>query len=264
MEIIPGLILPLWSIITIISVAAALLIFILIKLFLDYRFLRNCDRACADDEHLAEFIKKYGGSKLLRRSKLLEKAAAKNGLEMIIKTGIDRQWQEQFIKFKKSSYLKRFIKYFPEKGIFFCILSGKTKPSFEKILKKMLEQNSDSSLLKKIGIAAEGVDFDGEYAAGLFADRFQEIIELTGDPEWFVRFFAVKMLIYMDDERAVRAGWEAFSDSSSRIRTIVAAEFKNDEEKLSSILRKLLLEDPSFDVRKTRAAQDGQGLPGTL
>ena len=43
MEIIPGLILPLWSIILIISAASGLLILIIIKVFLNYSFLKSCD-----------------------------------------------------------------------------------------------------------------------------------------------------------------------------------------------------------------------------
>ena len=261
MEIIPGMILPFWSIITIISAAAALLIFILMKVFLNIRFLKFCDRAYADPDVLKEFKEKNHELKLLRRSRLVEKAASKNGADFITMTGIDKLWQKQFIKFKHASYLKKFIRYFPNKGIFFCILSGQTKKSYEKILKKMVEQNTDSNLLKKIGAASEGADFDGRYASGLFGDRFQELIELTGDPEWTVRHFAIKMLIYIDDERAVRAVREAFSDSSEEIRAVVAAEFSDDKTELCKTLTTLLLNDPSFNVRRTARLRIDSDFP---
>lgn len=242
---------PFWSIIAVISAIAVIIILIIVRIFLNLSFLKACDRASADDEALKHFKEKYHDGILLRRSRLVEKSASKNGIKLITDTGIDKLWEQQFLNQKKSGYLRKFIKYFPEKGLFFCILAGGSRASYQKIFQNMLAHNSDANLLKKIGTAGAGNDFDGKYAASLVGERFQEIIELTGDAEWEVRFFAVKLLIHIDEARAVRAVWESFSDSSHQIRKTAASEFRaEDEKRLGQTLITLLLEDPSFEVRR--------------
>ncbi|MBI9107705.1 MAG: HEAT repeat domain-containing protein [Spirochaetales bacterium] len=251
MEIIPGFFMPLWSIITAISAVSAIIILIILRIFLNISFLRFCDRAFNDREAMEIFKKKYSGSKLLKRSRFIEKSAEKNGKGFIVDIGIDKLWEQQFLNYKKTGYLKKFIKYFPEKGLFFCIIAGQNKSSYQKIFQNMVSQNNDANLLKKIGAAGDGTDFDGKYTASMLEDRFQEIIELTGEAEWPVRFFAVKLLIYINKPRALRSVWEAFSDSSKKIRETVAAEFNpEDRKKLGSTLKELLLDDPCFEVRR--------------
>ena len=251
MEIIPGFSMPLWSIITIISAAAVLLIYIIIRVFLNYSFLKKCDRAVNNPLKMKEFIKLYSGRKLLKKSRLIEKSSDRNGNAIISDTGLDILWVNQFIELRSTRYLKKIIKYFPEKGLFLCILGGKTKPAFEKIFVKTVSKNSDINLLKKIAVAGDGKDFDGQYAAGLIKDSFQDIVEMTGDSEWQVRYFAIKLLIYNEDERAQRIVWDALADSSSVIRKTVAAEFHPaDENRLCDKLRDLLLNDPAYHVRK--------------
>jgi HEAT repeat protein len=251
MEIVPGFFMPFWSIITAISAGSLLIILVIFRIFLNLSFLKSCDRALNDREAMSRFKEKHSDNKLLKRSRLIEKSAVKNGKDIIIETGIYRLWEQQFLNRKNSGYLKKFIKYFPEKGLFFCILAGQNKSSYQKIFQTMVSQSSDANLLKKIAEAGDGTDFNGEYAASLLKDRFQEIIELTGDAEWPVRFFAIKLLIYIREPRADRSAWEAFTDSSSRIRKTVAAEFNSDDKKLiGKTLKELLLNDPAFEVRR--------------
>ncbi len=250
MEIYPGFSMPLWSIITIISAVAALLVFLIIRVYLNYAFLKKCDRALNDTESMTE-LRAMPSDRLLRRSRLIEKAAERNGIELISAVGLDVIWEKQFLVYRKTKYLRKFVKYFQEKGLFFCILGGKNKPAVEKIFVKTLSQSSDPNLLKKIATACAGTDFDGEYASGITGDRFQELTELTGDSEWPVRFFAVKLLLYIDDQRAERIIWDAFRDPSAVIRRAAAAEFKPDDtSRLSARLKGLLLDDPAYRVRK--------------
>ncbi|HAK46466.1 MAG TPA: hypothetical protein DCO79_11180 [Spirochaeta sp.] len=262
MEILPGFSLPLYSIIAIISAAAALLIYIIIRVYLNYSFTKKCDRAAEDPDKMKEFNETYSGNKLLKRSKLIEKSAEKNGTEIITGTGLNDLWEKQFLVYRRTKYLKKFINHFPEQGLFFCMLGGKTRPAFEKLFIKTISQGGDLNLLKKVASAGNGKDFDGKYAAGLIGDRFQDIIEMSGDSEWPVRFFAVKLLIHNSDKRAVRVIWEAFSDSSSLIRKTIAAEFTSAEnKKLSEILKDLLLNDPAYTVRKAARLRLDQDFP---
>ncbi|MDC7228043.1 MAG: HEAT repeat domain-containing protein [Spirochaetales bacterium] len=262
MEIIPGFSMPLWSIITIITAAAALLIFIIIKIYLNYSLSKKCNAAANNPQAMKEFIRVWNGKKLLKKTRIIEKSAVKNGTDIITETGLDKLWEKQFLVYRRTRYLKKFINYFPEKGLFFCILGGKSRPAFEKIFIRAAEQSSDLNLLKKIAGAGDGNDFDGEYAAKLLSARFQDIIEMTGDSEWQVRFFAYKLLIHNSEDRAVRAAWEAFTDSAAQIRKTAATEIKSeDESRLSKALQELLLNDPVYSVRKAARLRIDKNFP---
>ncbi len=250
MEIIPGLIMPLWAIILILSAVTAIIIFVLIKLLLNFRFLKTCDKACSDEELLNAFLEKYPPAARLRKARLIQRASEKNEGDFIASTGLDILWEERLRTNRRISDLKKLLKYYPDRGLFYCLEAGPSKPGFGKILAKKTADSSDELLLKRIAIAGKGTDFSGKYAASLIPDQLQNLLEMTGDPEWEVRFFALKLLIHYSDKRAERAGWEAFKDPAFRIRAALAAEFKTaDKKMLGKHLLELLKDDPSFIVR---------------
>ena len=73
---------------------------------------------------------------------------------------------------------------------------------------------------------------------------------MTGDPEWASRYFAIKILLYDENDQSLRAIWECFRDPHSLVRKTIASEFKNnDREKHYNELYRLFLEDPVQEVR---------------
>ncbi|MDC7125667.1 MAG: HEAT repeat domain-containing protein [Spirochaetales bacterium] len=251
MEILPGLIIPLWEIILVITAATALLLFIIIKLYLNYRFSKKCDRLCYNEKLMADFKAQYTGKKLLHRTGLIEKSAIKHGTTIIKETGLDKLWEEELNGYLETFYLKKIIRFFPELGLFYCLKNGDKRKKYKRLYKKTEPRLSENFLLKRIAAAGKGMDFNGKYALSIVEEKLTEIFEMAVDPEWEIRFFAFKILIHSEEERAARLLWEAFSDPSDKIRTMLSTEFiSDDKEKLVLTLTSLLLDDPAFFVRQ--------------
>jgi HEAT repeat protein len=216
-------------------------------------FVKKMKRVMNDPELADVLIKsRYNSRQLLQRSRIVEKFCRKNGPELIPLTGMDDLWIEQLGSRKRKKDFWRVLMYAPEKGLFKCFLVSLEKKRFAGALKKWLEATGDFLQLRRLALAGKGEPFDGQEALNVFQDRISEIRELTGDPEWASRYFAVKILLHDSDERSVRAVWDAFSDSNHLIRKTVVREFVTMEsERFLAVLRDLAFHDAVYEVRKS-------------
>ena len=121
----------------------------------------------------------------------------------------------------------------------------------QSILIEWIDKSGEFLVLRKIALSSKGEEFDGQNALFLFNDRLDEINEMLGDFEWKSRFFAINILINDNGKRSEAAVWDSFKDSNIFIRILSIKLFKSDKrEKLYKILESLILNDPSFEVRK--------------
>jgi HEAT repeat protein len=196
--------------------------------------------------------KKYRTGTLLRRSKLFEKFARKNGDEIITLSGIDEIWIRRLVSRKKKKDYVRVLRHAAEKGLFKCFLVSLQKKRYAGLLISWLEKTGDLLPMRRLSLAGKGEEFDGDAARGIFKDKMPEIREMMGDPEWASRYFAVKFLLHDSrDEKSSRALWEAFNDSHPLTRKTVASEFFTHEmDRLGEELNRLVLNDPVFEVRR--------------
>ncbi len=185
-----------------------------------------------------------------RHSKIFENLADNKGNTVILNSGLDVQWLKQLKEHPKEKNLKRILKYIPEIGLFSCFLSSLENPKFTKLLTDYLGNEPGS--LRQLPLSSSGEPFDGNAALLIFKDRIDEIREMAGDPEWSVRYFAVKLLLAEKSDRSGRAILEAFNDPHPLIRKSVVTEYNlEDRPALYELLKGRLLDDPSFEVRES-------------
>ncbi len=145
--------------------------------------------------------------------------------------------------------LKKVLKYIPQQSLFTCFVLSLKKDALRNPFLEYLK--ADPGNLKKLPITGSGEMFNGKAAYELLADRMDEIREMAGNPEWPVRYFAVKLLLNEDSDRSFRGIREAFNDPHPLVRKTVIQEcsIKNKDE-LYSLLRVRITDDPNFEVRK--------------
>jgi hypothetical protein len=86
--------------------------------------------------------------------------------------------------------------------------------------------------------AVQGVFFDPEQQGDLLR-------ELTGNAEWYVRYFAYRMLLPRTDPRTARTLEDGLADSHPLIRkTLVLHVHHEDREKFYGVLWNTLIHDP--------------------
>jgi HEAT repeat protein len=192
----------------------------------------------------------FADEDLLRRTRLIEKLTGRFGNELIQILGIDRLWTDRLSGQARRSDFRRVLAHAPESGLFTCFLVALKNVGLRSVLRDYLADNSDFLVLRRLALSGRGEEFSGTAARDFFSERLDEIREMTGDPEWPSRYFAVKILITDTDERSSRALWDAFADPHPLVRRTVTREFQTEErQRLYERLTSLFLDDPVFEVR---------------
>ncbi|NBB90965.1 MAG: transposase [Spirochaetes bacterium] len=244
--------LPTWVYVAAAAVVAAVVVVIVFTAKMRRDFMRRL-RLAAEDPEQAELQvrQKYSDAQLLRRSALIESVARKYSMNVISATGIDELWQDRLLRKRRSSDFRRVLDYSWENGLFACFLVALERPKLRPRLFARLDDTGDLLVLRSIALSGRGEEFSGHAAFEMFSHRVDEVREMTGDPDWPVRYFAVKILLYDHDPLSERAVWECVNDAASVVRKVIADEFQPSErEGLFEHLYSRLLDDPSYEVRR--------------
>jgi len=196
------------------------------------------------------FRARHSARWLLRHSRLIERLSREQGERLIPLTGIDRLWIDSLRRGGSLRDCRRVLAWAPDAGLFQCFLASMERPACAAELVRWLEDGQDALPMRRLARSGVGESFDGRQALKVFRAKLPEIREMTGDPEWPSRYFALKLLLHDDDERSVQALWDGFADPHPLVRRTMAAELATgDRGRLESQLRAMILEDPSFEVR---------------
>jgi len=231
--------------------AGIILIIIVFLIGKRHVFSRNLKAVLKDPDLMNGNLGHYfSKSRLLSRSALVEKISVKLGLELLDITGMNRYWLEELKAHKRKSIFNRVIRFYPDSGLFTCFLLALEKKVYADKIIQWLNESEEFLIMRRIALSGVGEQFSGKKALELFKDNLPQIREMTGDPEWASRYFAIKILLYDENDQSIRAIWESFSDSHPLVRKTIASEFEGDNrEKLYNELYRLYLNDPVLEVR---------------
>ena len=194
---------------------------------------------------------KYNSTWILNRSGTIENFAKKYGINIIYHIKMDDLWINNFISKKRVKDFNRILKYAPDKGLFKCFLIGLKKKKIMRLLLRWINKGEYLLTLRRLALSGKGEDFDKKKAFKILNNKLNELREMTGDPEWQARYFAISILMYDSDERSIRAVWDGFIDQQTLIRKTVANEyFSDDAKKLYDKLFYLFINDSIYEVRK--------------
>ncbi len=233
------------------TASAVIAVMIILKISRNIIFRKKLNRVFEDKFLFDQLIsEKYDKNALYKKSGVIERYAVFTNINVIKLLGMDEIWIEKLSQKRKRKDFNRVLKFSPETGLFTCFLVCLKKKRFLSALLKWLEKSSDMLYMRRIALSGKGEDFDGILTGKIFRDKLVQIREMTGDPEWAPRYFAVKVLINEKEQLAKRALWEMMSDSHPLIRRTLAREFKDeDRKKFYNILYNMMMHDSSEEVR---------------
>ena len=192
----------------------------------------------------------FADAELLRRSRQIERLAARHGTDVIRALRLDELWAARLAAKERPADFRRVITFAADKGLFACFLAALRNARLARELSGYLSIHGDFLVLRKLALSGRGEEFDGSRARDFFHDRIDEVREMTGDPEWPSRYFAVKILVHDDDERSRRTIIDALRDPHPLVRRTTAAECRPaDREGFYGQLVDLLTHDPVYEVR---------------
>lgn len=218
------------------------------------RFVRALEKVAENPINAKEwFHDRFERKYILKRSDLIEKFAEEHDRKIVSLTGVDELWIGELKLHGKKKDFQRVIRYAPERGLFPCFLTALQREELAGELTGWLKSEGEFLPLRKLGLATNGEDFDGEAALKILFDRVDQLRELAGDPEWTVRHFALNTLIY--DSQSTRSKAiieESLNDPRPEIREFAMKRTReSDYTGLYEALEKAFLTDPVFDVRST-------------
>ena len=181
----------------------------------------------------------------------IEKLSISYGLNLPVLLGLDVLWVNQMKKKGNKKTISRVLKYSPDKNLFTVLTTVLKNARLQTVLTEWIDKSGEFLVLRKIALSGNGEEFDGREALKFFSSNIDEINEMMGDFEWKSRYFAINILIHDKGERSKKTVWESFKDPSIPVRiTAVKLSGTDNRQKLYKILEYLILDDPSFEVRK--------------
>jgi HEAT repeat protein len=154
--------------------------------------------------------------------------------------------------FRTTGPRRRFQKALDSGDLFLLWTAAQKNAGLKKLLVKWAKEKGEEESLRLLAASCPGEKFE---AQGVFFDPEKQgdlLRELTGDPEWHVRYFAYRMLLGNKDPRTARTLEDGLSDSHPLIRKTLVMGFPwENREKFYAILWDKLIHDPVYQVRKS-------------
>jgi HEAT repeat protein len=154
---------------------------------------------------------------------------------------------------------RRFKKAASSEDLFRLWISAQKHRAPQRLFVKWAAERGDEEAIRLLAASCRGEDFA---VRGVFFDpenRGDLLRELTGNSEWYVRYFAYRMLLQHTDPRTARTLEDGLSDSHPLVRKTLVLNFQSeDREKFYSVLRNTLIHDPVYEVRKSAKERIGK------
>ncbi len=118
------------------------------------------------------------------------------------------------------------------------------------VFSEWLEETPGITAIRTMAVSGKGRNFDGRKARELLDNAIDRVREISGDPEWPARYFALCVLLGDEDTQAQRLVSEAFHDSHPLLRQTAVTEARMDSDELFNHLISIALDDPVPEVRR--------------
>ena len=216
------------------------------------RRIINAQNAQEAAEALKIFERWYPAKKLVGFSRSMERYSRQMGPRVVRETGLADKWTQKL----STSYmpgvtdLRRVLLYCPSSSLFKAFVAAGRHPRLRKVFNSWIQDEGEEKAIRLVAEACRGEDFDPAFGAGLLETHGAFLRELTGEPEWYARYFAYKILILDKEALAERSLEAGLQDPHPLIRKILTESFTADPDKTWSMLWDKLVHDPVYEVRE--------------
>ena len=224
---------------------------------------RNAPQA---EEALKIFAQHYPPEKLVRYSRRMERYSRQWGPRVVRETGLAKKWEEKLTNSQlvHASDLRRVLLYCPSTSVFKAFITATQYPRLRSQFSKWMQKEGEEKIIRLLAESCRGENFDPSFAKSFLKDHAIFLRELTGEAEWYTRYFAYKILLLdssvpsaneeasasEEDVLSQRSLNDGLMDPHSLIRMILTENYKASREKTWEVLWDKLIHDPVYEVRK--------------
>ena len=248
---------PLW---VYIALPSALTLFVLFVLwFVNTRIFKFRLRKIinAKDEQqvkdaVLKFEQHYPGKKLFRYSMRMERYSRQMGPQIVRETGLADIWLQKLSNsaLPRVRDLKRVLLYCPNSFLFKAFLAVGKNNRLQKVFQNWMLNEGEEKSIRLLAETCRGEDFEPVYGKYILSHHGDLLRELTGEPEWYSRYFAYRILILNKDALTDRSMEDGLVDPHPLIRKIITEAVNFERDKTWSIMWDKLIHDPVYEVRE--------------
>ncbi|MDR2951664.1 MAG: HEAT repeat domain-containing protein, partial [Treponema sp.] len=253
-----GMNIPLWVLIAfplvLILLILVVLWFVHTRIF-KYRLRRfvKAQETHKREEAVSIFVKHYPPEKLVRYSRRMERYSRQMGPKVVRETGLTDKWIQKITQSSLPTAvdLRRVLLYCPNSAVFKAYLAAEQHPRLRRVFTDWMKNEGDEKVIRLISETCRGEEFEPDYGKSFLEKNGAVLRELTGEPEWYARYFAYKILLHDTEELTQRSLEAGLLDPHPLVRKILTEKFNADREKVWEILWEKLIHDPVYEVRET-------------
>ena len=251
-----GIEIPLWAYIAVPAVVILLTVYLI--WFISTRIFKSRLRRIinAQDHHETEeaikkFSQYYSPEKLVRYSRRMERYSRKMGPNVVQQTGLADRWTQKLSSALPTvTDLRRVLLYCPDSSMFKAFIAAGQHPGLRRFFLEWMQKEGEEKVIRLLAKSCRGEKFDTAFAESFLESHGVLLRELTGEPEWFARYFAYKVLLLNMEILTERSMDDGLVDPHPLVRKILTESFAADEEKAWTVLWDKLIHDPVYEVRE--------------
>ncbi|MCL2066772.1 MAG: HEAT repeat domain-containing protein [Treponema sp.] len=207
-----------------------------------------------DAPHAADALRKfseyYPPEKLVRYSRRMERYSRQWGPRVVRETGLADKWVQKLSHSPGSADIRRVLLYCHSSFAFKAFLAAGQHPTTRGTFFNWVQTEGEEKVIRLLADSCRGEDFDPAFCRSFLENQGALIRELTGEPEWYARYFAYRLLLLNKESLTERSLEDGLLDPHPIIRKILTEKFTADGDKTWAVLWDKLLHDPVYEVRK--------------
>jgi len=199
---------------------------------------------------LKDFMRHYPPKKLVRYSRRMERYVRQMGPQVIIKTGLAHMWIQKLDRSPHKTDLRRVLLYCPQSALFKAFLAVEKHSNLQKLFLNRMQTEGEEKFIRLLAASCRGEDFNPAFFKRFLETQGELLRELTGELEWYARYFAYRILLIDTNPKTERSLSDGLMDPHPLIRKIITESFTTETEKTWAALWDKLIHDPAYEVRE--------------
>jgi HEAT repeat protein len=249
---------PVWPIIAllvlVLILGAFLLWFIHTRIFKHrLRKIINAQNTQELEKAVEKFQQHYPADKLMLYSNRMERYSRQMGPQVVQQTGLADKWVHKLgtSALPGIADLRRVLLYCPTSSLFNAFLAASRHLRLRKFFFDWMQIVGEEKVIRLLAESCRGEDFDPAIGKSFLENNAPLLRELTGEPEWYARYFAYRILLLDETDLTARSLEAGLLDPHSLVRKTLTENFNADREKVWTMLWEKLIHDPVFEVRQS-------------
>ncbi|MCL2264459.1 MAG: HEAT repeat domain-containing protein [Treponema sp.] len=203
-------------------------------------------------EAINNFQKHYPAKKLMRYSRRMERYSRRMGPLVARQSGLADLWVKklQSSKLPAAKDLRRVILYCPQSYLFKAFAAASRHARLQKTFLEWMKNEGGEKVIRLLAETCRGEEFETSFSKQLLAEHGEVFRELTGEPEWFARYFAYSVLLLDKETLTERSMNDGLFDSHPLVRKIIAENVSYEKGQTWVLLWDKLIHDPAYEVRE--------------